>query len=170
MIAPLQVHNLSSSSAVVFALVATSSPPPVIARVSLTGRIGGEIPSPITPAHRLVKATPADPARPAHDLQAPTPERLSAPTTPAPHRRGDAPRVLVNVGEYSRSGISALSKIEEIGLSHWIAPTINAAVAARQTTARARNIAAREKRRLTPPPPPPVDGDGHRRPRTTPGP
>jgi len=63
-----------------------------------------------------------------------------------------------------------LSKREEIDLSHWIAPTINAAVAARQTTARARNIAAREKRRLTPPPPPPVDGDGHRRPRTTPGP
>jgi len=67
-------------------------------------------------------AIPADPARPTYDLQAPTPERLSAPTTPAP--RDDASQVLalVVLGESSRMG--PLSKPGKIGLAdHEITPT-----------------------------------------------
>ncbi len=68
-------------------------------------------------------AIPADPARPTYDLQAPTPERLSAPATPAP--RDDASQVLslvVVLGERSR--IWPLSKRGEIGLAdHEITPT-----------------------------------------------
>jgi len=97
-------------------------------------------------------AIPADPARPTYDLQAPTPERLSAPATSAP--RDDAPQVLLTlVLTTTGRETGPLSKREEIDLSHRIAPRANATVTARMTTAMAKNTATRERRRLTPPPP-----------------
>ena len=127
------------------------SSPPVVADVPLSARIAGEIPPPVPPAHRLMVAIPADPARPTYDLQAPTPERLSAPATPVP--RDDASQVLslvVVAGERSR--IWPLSKRGEIDLPQKITPRTNAAVA-RMTTPTAKNTPARRRRRFTRPPP-----------------
>jgi len=70
-------------------------------------------------------AIPANKTRPTYDLQAPTPERLSAPTTPAP--RDDASQVLslvvVVLSKATARRRSALLEREEIGLEdHALTP------------------------------------------------
>lgn len=87
---------------------------------------------------------------------------MAATCTPAPPNGGDdASQVLVNVGEYSSSRSASLSKTGKVALADHPTTTASSheSVKIKQTNARARNTAARERRRLirysppgTPPP------------------